>query len=80
MAESESLTDPGIEIRTYFARGRNALVAVRNFPSSMPDFYLHQMDTGLRMEKEFDQLLRDALAAITLHCLPPTATSPAPGR
>jgi len=68
MAESESLTDPGIEVRTYFARGRNALVARAEFSELYAGLYLHQMDIGLRLEREFDQLLRDALAAVTLHC------------
>lgn len=68
MAETESLNDPGIEVRTYFARGRNALVARAEFSELYAGLYLHQMDTGVRLEKEFDQLLRDALAAITLHC------------
>jgi molecular chaperone Hsp33 len=68
MAESESLTDPGIEVRTYFARGRNALVARAEFSELYAGLYLHQMDVGIRLEKEFDQLLRDALAAVTLHC------------
>jgi molecular chaperone Hsp33 len=68
MAESESTTEPGIEVRTYFARGRNALVARADFSELYADLYLHQMDAGLRLEKEFDQLLRDALAALTLHC------------
>jgi molecular chaperone Hsp33 len=64
----ESLTDPGIEVRTYFARGRNALVARAEFSELYAGLYLHQMETGVRLEGEFDQLLRDALAAITLHC------------
>jgi molecular chaperone Hsp33 len=68
MAESEPLTDPGIEVRTYFARGRNALVARAEFSELYASLYLHQMDIGVRLEKQFDQLLRDALAAITLHC------------
>lgn len=68
MAEPDSPHDPGIEVRTYFARGRNALVARAEFSELYAGLYLHQMDTGIRLEKEFDQLLRDALAAISLHC------------
>lgn len=68
MTESESLPDPGIEVRTYFARGRNALVARAEFSELYASLYLHQMDSGLRLEGPFDQLIRDALAAITLHC------------
>lgn len=68
MPESESTADPGIEVRTYFARGRNALVARAEFSELYAGLYLHQLDTGVRLEPEFDHLLRDALAAISLHC------------
>lgn len=60
--------DPGIEVRTYFARGRNALVARAEFSQLYAALYLHLMDCGIRLEKKPDQLLRDALAAVTLHC------------
>lgn len=60
--------DPGIEVRTYFARGRNALVARADFSELYASLYLHQMDTGQKVEGELDNLLRDALAALTLHC------------
>lgn len=65
---SESISDPGIEVRTYFVRGRNALVARADFSELYASLYLHQMDHGMRFAPEYDQLLRDALAAITLHC------------
>ncbi len=68
MSEPETPTDPGIEVRTYFVRGRNALVARAEFSELYAALYLHQMDCGLRLEPAQDQLLRDALAAITLHC------------
>lgn len=60
--------DPGIEVRTYFARGRNALVARAEFSQLYAALYLHQMDCGIRLGEAEDQLLRDALAAMTLHC------------
>lgn len=60
--------DPGIEVRTYFARGRNALVARADFSELYASLYLHQMDTGQKVERALDELLRDALAAVTLHC------------
>lgn len=68
MSEPENTVDPGIEVRTYFARGRNALVARAEFSELYASLYLHQMDNGLKLDREFDDLLRDALAAITLHC------------
>ncbi len=68
MSESENTSDPGIEVRTYFARGRNALVARAEFSELYASLYLHQMDNGIKLEGEYDQLIRDGLAAITLHC------------
>lgn len=68
MSEPENAPDPGIEIRTYFARGRNALVARAEFSELYASLYLHLMDNGIRHEGEYDQLLRDALAAMALHC------------
>ncbi len=67
MPESESIAGPGIEVRTYFARGRNALVARAEFSELYTGLYLHQMDIGVRLEPACDHLLRDALAAIALH-------------
>jgi len=67
MAE-DATEDPGIEVRTYFARGRNALIARADFSELYASLYLHQMDTGQRGEGQLDELLRDALAALTLHC------------
>ncbi len=68
MSESESTVDPGIEVRTYFARGRNALVARAEFSELYAALYLHQLDIGVRLDAACDHLLRDALAAIALHC------------
>lgn len=68
MSELESATDKGIEVRTYFARGRNALVARAEFSELYAALYLHQMDYDLRLQPAQDQLMRDALAALTLHC------------
>jgi len=67
MSDPENSADPGIEVRTYFARGRNALVARAEFSELYTAFYLHRMDCGNRLEGSSDQLLRDALAAVTLH-------------
>ncbi|MEI6277967.1 MAG: Hsp33 family molecular chaperone HslO [Verrucomicrobiae bacterium] len=57
-----------IEVRTYFARGRNALVARATFSELYAAWYLHRMDCGLRLPPESDTFARDALAVITLHC------------
>lgn len=62
------MTDHDIEVRTYFARGRNALVARGSFSEMFAAWYLHRMDCGLVLPSGCDALGRDALAAITLHC------------
>jgi molecular chaperone Hsp33 len=67
MSEAAS-EDPDIEVRTYFARGRNALIARADFSELYASLYLHQMDIGQKAEGQLDQLLRDTLAALTLHC------------
>jgi Hsp33 protein len=67
MSETENSVDPGIEVRTYFARGRNVLVARAEFSELYAALYLHRMDCGEQLEGTFEQLLRDALAALTLH-------------
>jgi molecular chaperone Hsp33 len=67
MPDTENSTDPGIEVRTYFARARNVLVARAEFSELYAALYLHRMDYGNRLEGISDKLLRDALATVTLH-------------
>lgn len=55
------------EVRTYFVRGRNALVARAEFTSLYVDYYLHLASQGLRHEPLLDQMLKNAIAAVTLH-------------
>jgi molecular chaperone Hsp33 len=55
------------EVRTYFVRGRNALLARADFSSIYIDYYLHLADQKLRYASEHDEMLKDALAALTLH-------------
>jgi len=57
-----------VEVRTYFARGRNALVARASFSELYAAWYLHRMDCGLQVPPGCDGFSRDALAALTLHC------------
>jgi len=59
--------DKGIEVRTYFVRGRNALVARAEFSELFAAMYLHRLDTGVPLNETEDQLMRDALASATLH-------------
>lgn len=57
----------GMEVRTYFVRGRNALVARAEFGELYVDYYLHQGQHGYQHLPQHDQMLKEALAAITLH-------------
>lgn len=58
----------GLEVRTYFVRGRNALVARADFGELYVDYYLHLGRFGYRHAPEYDHMLKEALAALTLHC------------
>lgn len=60
--------DAGLEVRTYFVRERNALVARADFSELYVDYYLHQGQHGYQHEPAHDALLKEALAALTLHC------------
>jgi molecular chaperone Hsp33 len=62
------MNDPDIEVRTYFARGKNALVARADFSQLFASWYLHRLDYGIEVPPEVEDLGRDALAAVTLHC------------
>jgi molecular chaperone Hsp33 len=57
----------GVEIRTYFVRERNALVARAEFGPLYVDYYLHLLEHGIRHELPLDTLLKDALATVALH-------------
>lgn len=65
MADDET---KGLEVRSYFVRGRNALLARADFGDLYLDYYLRLAEIGLRHDEELDQMLKDAAAAITLHC------------
>jgi molecular chaperone Hsp33 len=66
---SESNEQPeGLEVRTHFVRGRNALVARADFGELYVDYYLHLGRFGYRPAPLHDSMLKEALAALTLHC------------
>ena len=69
MAESNPVdpAEPGLEVRTYFVRGRNALVARANLSELYVDYYLHLGKHGLRPAEAHDALFKRALAAFVLH-------------
>ena len=54
-------------VRCYFVRGRNALVTRADIGPVYVDHYLHLMQHGLQIEPAHDAMLKDALAACTLH-------------
>ena len=57
-----------IEVLTYFARHRNALVARGGFSELFAAWYLHRMDCGIQLPPECDNNGREGLAALTPHC------------
>lgn len=56
-----------IEITSDFVRERNALVLAGKFEKLYVDYYLHLMQHELELAPDHDQLLKDALAGVTLH-------------
>jgi molecular chaperone Hsp33 len=65
---SEEMEQPeGLEVRTYFVRKRNALVARAEFGELYVDYYLHQSQFGMRHRPSVDAMMKEALAAVTLH-------------
>jgi molecular chaperone Hsp33 len=67
MPADESTANTDLEVRSYFIRGRNALLTRADFGELYVDYYLHQGQFGYQHEPAHDELLKQALAAITLH-------------
>ncbi len=68
MSTGEPEIIEGIEVRTYFVRQRNALLARADFGELYVDYYLHQVQHGYHHLPKQDALLKETLAALTLHC------------
>jgi molecular chaperone Hsp33 len=70
MAESTpvDLAEPGLEVRTFFVRGRNVLIARANLSELYVDYYLHLGKHGVKPAEAHDTLFKRALAAFVLHC------------
>lgn len=69
MSEAKPM-DPaatGLEVRTYYVRNRNVLVARADFSELFVDYYLHLADQGLKPAPEHDGMFKRALAAFVLH-------------
>lgn len=56
-----------VPVRSFFVRNRNALLVRGHFSPLFMDYYLHLMQHGLRNDKEADEMIKDLLAAVTLH-------------
>lgn len=56
-----------LEIRTYFVRGRNALLARADFSNLYLEYYLQLADTGQRFDPAIDQKFKETIAALCLH-------------
>lgn len=69
MAESTppNTADAGLEVRTYFVRNRNALLAQADFGDLYVDYYLHLSANQMRLNPDHDAMFKRALAAFTLH-------------
>lgn len=63
MEEVEEFTT----VESLFVRHRNALLLRGKFAPIFTDYYLHLMQHGVRHTEELDQMLKDALAMLTLH-------------
>ena len=62
------MDESGIKVRSYFVRGRNALVARADLGELYVDYYLHQGQHGYQHVPAHDAMLKEALAALMLHC------------
>lgn len=59
--------DAGHEVRTYFVRNRNVLIARASFSELFVDYYLHLGDQKIKPKPENDAMFKRALVALTLH-------------
>jgi molecular chaperone Hsp33 len=61
------ITEEFTKIESIFVRHRNALLLRGQFTPIYTDYYLHLMQHSIRPPGELDQMLKDALAMLTLH-------------
>src|SRR5271165_670756 len=60
--------ESGVEVRTWFVRGRNVLFARSELGDLYVDYYLHLARQRIHPASEHDALFKRALAAFLLHC------------
>src|SRR4029079_7622103 len=65
--EDPPLTE-GLPLRSYSVRARNALLARADFGELYVDYYLHQGQYGYHHAPTHDGMLKEAIAALALHC------------
>lgn len=56
-----------VEVRSFYVRKRNALLVRASFSPLYIDYYLHLMQHSIQQDKVLDDMLKDMLAAVTLH-------------
>lgn len=56
-----------VPVSSFFIRKRNALLVRGAFSPLYMDYYLHQMQHGLKSDRETDDKMKDMLAALALH-------------
>ncbi len=56
-----------IDVRCYFVRGRNALLARGDLSGLFLAYYLHLMAIGEKHPPQLDTMLKEALVGVTLH-------------
>lgn len=68
MTQEDPPTAETLQVRSYFVRERNALLTRADFSALYVDYYLHQGQYGYHHAPGHDGILKEALAALTLHC------------
>ncbi|MEM9399906.1 MAG: Hsp33 family molecular chaperone HslO [Verrucomicrobiota bacterium] len=68
MSQPNESTEGFLEVRTYFVRHKNALVARADLGPLYVDYYLHLADLGVRYSNQEDFIFKKALGALCLHC------------
>lgn len=59
--------DSSLEVRTFFVRGRNALIARADLSDLYIEYYLHQGQNGYQHRPQDDGMMKELLAAVVLH-------------
>lgn len=56
-----------VEAKSFYLRGRNVLMTRAKLGPLFMDYYLHNMQHSIRIQEPADGLLKELLAAMTLH-------------